>query len=306
MTHPKLSNPSSGFGGRGYRDIFRTGGLLPSITTCTGALAKDGLIDWHVEQTALFCITHVDDILNRTEEAGVRYAQYFSRRKSQDIDDPNLNPYNAAQYVLDDLSDTGTYIHQFLEDDLNDFFPEEPVREDHVEMVEAWYDWKSQHDIEVIATESTVFGDGYAGTADLFAKVDGVIYCIDHKSSRKVHRSHVAQLAAIGAAVSRAVEVPEGTEGAVYHKMVPTVAKDHGGQVDSWWVEREMPVFQAYGVLQIRPSDFDRSTGEYIAPFVKLHDISQTRIDAGYKLFRSGLDARIAEREMKIAEKEEA
>lgn len=306
MTQPKLSTVSSGLGGRGYRDIFGNGDVLPSITTALGALSKgEGLIHWHAEQTAMYCVTHVDDLLNRTEEAGVRYAQYFSRRKPDDLDDPELNPYNAARYVLDDYSNTGTWIHRFIEMDLNDEFTDEPQREDHWEMSEAWLEWKAQHDIEVLATEATVYGDGYAGTGDIWAKIDGVPYVIDTKSSRKLHSVHVGQIAAIGAAHTMAQEVPEGTEGAVYHKLQPKVAAEHGGQVDSWWVPRAPPEFSAYAVLQVRPHDWD-TDGTPIKPFVKLHTIPQHQIDPAYKLFRAGLSARLAEREMKLNEKENA
>lgn len=300
MTDPKLSVASSGYGGRGYKQIFGDGTVVPSLTTAIGALDKPGLVHWHVEQTALFAVTHLDDLLNRTEEAGVRYLQYFSRRKF-DQEDPGLNVFNAAEHVLDDLSDTGVWIHQYIEDDLNGFITEDPVRDDHYQMVEAWHGWKDRHDIEVIATESTVFGDGWAGTADLFAVIDGVTTCLDVKSSRKVHSSHIAQVATLGTALSRAVEVSEGTEGAVHHKLTPAMAKQHGGQVDTWWVEESIPDFSQYGILQVRPMDFDRTTGEVIEPFAKFTVIPQAQIEAGHKLFKAGLAARMAERELKEA-----
>lgn len=286
--------------------MFRDGTVVPSVTTCLSAVGDpSGLINWHVEQTALFCVTHVDAILNRTEEAGVRYAQYFSRRRADSPDDPYNNPYTAAENVLTDLADTGNYIHQYVEDDLNDRFPLEPVRADHVEMVEAWHEWRRDHDVEVLATEATVFGDGYAGTGDLWATVDGVPMLIDVKSSRKVGNSHIGQLAALGACDTMAVEVSEGTEGAVYHKLTPAVAAQHGGQVDTWWVPKAVPAFEKYGILQLRPSDYHRTTGEYLEPFCELHTISQPRIDAGWKWFQAGLAARHAEKAMKLAEKED-
>lgn len=302
MTQPKLSLAGSGYGGRGYRDIFGSGEVLPSVTTCLGIVGDPaGLIYWNVEQTALYAVTHIDDLLNRTEEAGVRYLQYVTKKqKAEVLDDPNLNVYNAHRVILDDYSNTGDFIHRYIEDDLLDKFPEEPVREDHVEMVEAWHEWRKDHDLEVIATEFTVFGDGYAGTGDWIMKVDGVLTLGDNKSSRKIGQSHIAQLAAIGAAHTMAVEVSENEPGAVYHKLQPKVSAEHGGQVDSWWVPESLPNFQEYGILTIRPSDWDKQ-GTYIEPFVKFTKIPQKKIDAGYKFFRAGLAARLAEREMKEA-----
>ena len=157
----------------------------------------------------------------------------------------------------------------------------------------------------MVATEAPVFGDGFAGTGDIWLVVDGVPMLIDTKSSRAINISHIGQLAALGACDTMAVEVSEGTEGAVYHKLTPAVAAQHGGQVDTWWVPKPTPSFTAYGVLQIRPSDYHRTTGEYLEPFCELHTISQPRIDAGWDWFQAGLAARHAEKAMKLAEKED-
>lgn len=263
-----------------------------------------GLINWTAEQVALFAVTHIDDLLSRTESAGVRYLQYVTKKQKPEVlDDEDLNVFNAARVVLDDYSNTGTYIHQYIDDDLNDRFTTDPYRQDHVEMVEAWYRWKSEHDIKVHATEATVFGDGNAGTGDLWATIDSVPMLIDAKSSRKLRYSHIAQLAALGACDTMAVEVAAGHEGAVYHKLTPAVAAQHGGQVDSYWIPKPTPAFTTYGVLQIRPGDFHATTGEYIEPFCKLHVIPQAKIDAGWDYFQAGLMARHAERKLRELEK---
>jgi hypothetical protein len=307
VTQPKLAVAGSGYGGRGYRQIFGDGSVVPSITTALGAVGDPkGLIHWNVEQTALYAVTHIDDLLNRTEEAGVRYLQYVTKNpKDETLDAPDLNVYTASRVVLDDLSDTGTWIHRYIEEDMNNWFPEDPVRQDHVEMVEAYHVWKSAHDIEVLATEATVFGCGFAGTGDLWIAVDGVPMLVDTKSSRKLRNSHIGQLAALGSCDTMAVEVPEGTAGAVYHKLTPAVALQHDGQVDSWWVPRETPAFESYGVLQVRPGDFHRTTGEYVEPFCKLHVIPQEKIDAGYEYFQAGLAARHAEKKLRDLSKDD-
>jgi len=295
VTHPKLSVPSSGLGGRGYRQIFDDGTPVPSVTTALGALEKPGIVNWHVEQTAAFAVANIDNLLQRDEEQGMRFLQFYSRRLKPDkVDD--IDVYNYSMGVLDDLADVGNFIHDYIEADLNDWIPPEPDREDKAEMVDAYHEWRDQHDVEALTTEATVFGDGYAGTLDAILKVDGELMLIDVKSSRRVYDSHVAQLAALGAAHSMAVEVEEGTEGSVYSKIVPSVAKHHGGQVDSWWLEEPLPPFTSYGVLQVRPSDYDND-GEYVAPFCKLHTIPHSLVEASFGLFQAGLMARKAKRE---------
>lgn len=305
MTQPKLAKSSSGFGGRGYAQIFGDRSVVPSITTCLGVVGDPkGLIHWNVEQTALYACTHIDDLLNRTEEAGVRYLQYVAKQpKTEVLDDEELNVFNASRVILDDLSNTGDFIHGYIEDDLNDRFPKDPVRADHVEMVEAYLDWRESNEVEVVATEATVFGSGYAGTGDFWAIINGIPTLVDTKSSRKLADKHVAQLAAIGACDTMAVEVDSSEPGAVYHKLTDAVAAQHNGQVDSWWLPKEVPAFSQYAVLQVRPGDFDRSTGEYIAPFCKLHVIPQAKIDAGWELFQAGLLARNAEKKLRAADR---
>lgn len=301
MTQPKLALGGSDYDGRGYKQIFTDGSVVPSVTTALSSVGDSkGLIHWNVEQTALFAVTHIDDLLNRTKEAGVRYLQYVTKKqKNEVLDDPELNVFSAARVVLDDLSNTGDWIHRYIEEDLNGWFPDDPVRPDHVEMVEAYLAWKSQHDIEVLATEATVFGIGFAGTGDAWLVVDGVPMIVDVKSSRKLGNSHIGQLAALSSCDTMAVEVAEGTPGATHHELTPAISAQHGGQVDSWWVAEAVPAFTAHAVLQVRPGDFHRTTGEYIAPFCKLHVISQEQIDAGWDYFQAGLLARSAEKKLR-------
>lgn len=294
---PKLSHPSSGLGGRGYRDVFGAGEVLPSVTTALGALDRPGILDFHIKNTAYYAVRNIDELLSRTEEAGERFLQYYTRRlKPEKLDNPEVDVLSFSYGVLDDLASTGNFIHDHVESYLNGWIPEEPWREDQAEMVLAFYEWLEGNEVELQVSEATVFGNGYAGTLDMIAKINGVPYLVDIKTSRAVHESHVAQLAALGAAHSMATEVAEGTEGAVYHKIVPSVSRHHAGQVDSWWVEEPVPAFQQYGILQIRPGDYDND-GNYIPPFCKLHTIPHRQVESAFGIFEAGLAARIAQRE---------
>lgn len=297
MSSPKLSVPASGFGGRGYKQVFGDGTAVPSVTTALGSLDKPGLVHWHVLNTVYYAVRNIDELLSRTEEAGERFLQYYTRRlKPENLDDEEITALNFSMGVLDDLADLGNFIHDYVEAYLNGWIPEDPWRDDQAEMVMAFHDWLEVNDVELVISEATVFGNGYAGTLDMIARVNGVPYLIDIKSSRAVHESHIAQLAALGAAYSIATEVAEGTEGAVYHKIVPSVSKHHGDQVDSWWVEEPVPAFQEYGILQIRPGDYDND-GNYVPPFCELHTIPHRQVEAAFGIFEAGLAARIAQRE---------
>lgn len=306
MTSPKLSIASSTYGGRGYADVFGVNGGKPlmSITTALGVLDKPGVRNWERQQIAAFAVTHVDEIAAKDQEVGYRYLmavpKFLTPEKHDELD-YGVDLWNAAEYALNEAANAGTWIHTYIEDHLLGKFPEDPIRDDHYQMVTAFHEWESQHDIEVISTERTVYGDGYAGTADLFAKIDGVVTLIDWKSSSAVRDSHKAQLGAIGAAITTAREVGADTSGAVKHKLQPKVATEHG-QEYAWFVEEPLPDFQQYSVVQVRPDDYNNA-GEYLPAFCRMHVIPEKEINAAHKLFLAARDARLAERELKDAGK---
>lgn len=306
MTSPKLSVSSSGMGGRGYRAIFQEGQpIVPSITTVLGAIDHPGLRQWERQQIAAFAVTHLDEIAAKDEEVGYRYLMAvpkFLTPEKADALPPEVDVWHAAEYALNEAANTGTWIHSYIEDDLLDRFPEDPQRRDHEQMVIAYLEWKAQHDIRVLHTEFTVFGDGYAGTGDWILEVDGVLTLGDNKSSRAVRESHIAQLGAIGAGHYIAKEVPANTDGAVMHKLQPKVAEEHGGQKEAWFVEEPLPEFQQYAVLQVRPDDWDNN-GAYVPAFCEMHVIPQAKVEAGYEMFRGALAVRLAQKRMKDLDK---
>ena len=307
MTSPKLSTHQSGYGGRGYFDVFGVNGGEPlmSITTAIGALDKPGLRNWERQQVAAFAVTHVDDLLNRAEEVGYRYLmavpKFLTPEKVDDLG-PEVNVWNAAEVALNDAADAGTWMHTYIEDHLTGLLPADPVRDDQYQMVEAFHEWEAEHDIEVLSLERTVYGARWAGTADCFAKVDGVVTLIDWKTSAAVRDGHKMQLAAIGAALTTAREVTAGTPGAIEYKLQPKVSQEYGGQERAWFVEEPLPDFEQYSVVQIRPGDFDNQ-GTYVPGFCRMHVIPQREIDAAFKLFTAAVDVRLAQKELKMAEK---
>lgn len=276
------------------------------ITTATGFEDKPGLRAWERQQIAAFAVTHVDEIAAKDEEVAYRYLQAVPKFLTPEKHDElplELDLWNAAEVALSDAGEAGTWLHSYVEDHFADAFPEQPLRDDHYQMVEAFHTWESQHDIEVIALERTVYGDRYAGTADFFAKVDGVTTLIDWKTSRNVWSGHKMQLAAIGAAHTALREVPEGTPAAIKHKLQPKVAEQHGGQEFAWFVKEALPDFEQYAVVQVRPGDVGKY-GEWVEPFCQMHVIPQPVIDASWGLFQACRDGRLAQKALKDAEKE--
>lgn len=290
MAEPKLRIRASGYGGSGYTNPI-TGEKVIGVTTALGALDKPGVTQWAVDQTVMYLIANLDMVKQRSDEQIFKLGRFIHTRGTPaKFDNPEIDANNYHDFVLNDLADLGTSIHDWVEEYVTDGFPPDLIRDEQVQMAEAFLDWLDQHDVKVVATEMTVFGDGYGGTLDLILEIDGVTYLTDVKTSRAVRDTHIAQLAAYGAASMAVVEVPEGTEGAVEYK-------------GSWFADKTLPGFQKYAIVQIRPDDYDPK-GNLIPAFCKMHVISQEEIDAGYLLYLSAQNARLSAKMLADARKE--
>ena len=288
---PVLRVPASGFQGSGYRIPTRTGEdgrplLVPGVTTVLGALDKGGIVQWAVDNTAAYAVANVEALLNRTEEQGFGFLRFYHKRfKPADFDDPAVDIRDYSNGVLDDLAELGTVTHDWIADFLNGFFPESLSRPEQEEMVTEFVDWYNEHDVQVVGTELTVVGDGYAGTLDHLLVVDGVTCLCDVKTSRATRDSHFAQLAALGAAESVMRQVDAGTPGATLYdtkKWGPT-----------YWVEEPLPAFSEYVIIHLRPSDDDRPA------FCEFKVIPHDVVESAHEMFRGALQVRHAQARLK-------
>ena len=290
MAEPKLRIRASGYGGSGYTNPI-TGEKVIGVTTALKSVHRDGITQWAVDQTVMYLIANLDMVKQRSDEQIFKLGRFIhSRGTPAKFDNPEIDVNNYHDFVLNDLAELGTSIHEWVEEYVTDGFPPDLIRDEQVQMAEAFLDWLDQHEVKVIATEMTVFGDGYGGTLDAILEVDGVRFCVDWKTSRNVQDTHIAQLAAYGAASMALVEVPEGTEGAVEYK-------------GSWFVDKTLPGFQKYAIIQIRPNDYD-SKGNFLPAFCKMHVISQEEIDAGYLLYLSAQACSMSAKMLADARKE--
>jgi hypothetical protein len=117
---------------------------------------------------------------------------------------------HAADWTRDDAGEVGDLVHELIEKCLVVSGGNPRV------FYEAWFDeasnwdpdifyraglvWQflSNHDVEVLAVEPTIFNDtlGYAGSADFIANIDGVCCCVDIKTSRTWSDSFAIQVSA--------------------------------------------------------------------------------------------------------------
>lgn len=303
MTEPKLRVAASGFGGSGYRNPFlkstEPGGKIPGVTTVLGAVEKPALKQWVADQTAAYAVANVEALLTRTEEQGFNMLRWYAgRAKESDFDDPMKDMREYHTGVLNDAAELGTLTHEWVEAYLNDWFLPELVRDEQYEMVNAFVQWVEENDIYLMFSERTVFGDGYAGTLDLFLVFpDGRIILVDVKTSRNIWDEHYAQLAALGRAEFMVREVEKGTEGSVAY-----TATKAGVKTTTYWVKEEMPAFDGYGILHIRPDDYSNS-GEFVPAFCEYHEVPLDKIEAGWVIFQGAKMVREGQVLMKAANK---
>lgn len=309
---PILRVRSSGHGGHGYSIptewVDGKPRNVPGVTTITNNARQPGIEQWSVDQTAAFAVANVDAILNRTEEQGYGFLRYRWKNEPKLDADPNLRNWHG--YVLNDAADLGTWGHTWIEADLLGEFGPEITEFWQEEIAEQWEIFKFEHDIRPILVEQIVYNPiGYAGTLDFIVELDGEIWLLDGKSSRKIMPAHRMQLSALGAAPVWLKRVPEGTPEASKY-----VRKN---KPDTWWVEDVLPSFTRYGFLNFRPTD-DDGTPAFCK--IKTYDTTedgrlldaeaeQVSRDAHYDWFLGYLTAKHAERSVahnrKQATKEE-
>lgn len=113
-----------------------------------------------------------------------------------------LDGINSSTYV-DTLARVGTFVHYRIECDLQDMdydtsdFTGNEVEKGN-EVFEKYVDWKSQHDLVMVAMEKPLVSELYpfGGTGDFFGYIDGKFAYIDFKTSKGCYLNHKVQAVA--------------------------------------------------------------------------------------------------------------
>lgn len=294
VTDPFLAVKASGSGGRGYKDIFSAEPeLLPSVTTVLKALGNDALVQWAVDNTCAYYAANPEAVYSRDAEAVYYMGKWYHGREPE-FDTAEYDPHNYHKGVLNDAANQGTWIHEFIEATFLGTEEPTPLTLQHQQMAEAFMLWYLDNDVVVERVETTVFGEGYAGTLDWFGSVNGrPVSLNDNKSSRKVHQSHRVQLSALGAAHTMAIETDDLDPAGKEH----TRTRD-GVKETRWFRPEPLPAFAGYGVLQVRPDDYNYK-GEFVPAFCEYHVLSNEVIDESFNVFKGALQIVKSERRLK-------
>jgi len=166
------------------RDRFYmiAGSQLPSVTTILDVIAKPALGPWYAKQERRYFETAMLEVLSKP---GARDPEYVL---SAVVD--AVGGVKAADREKQRAATIGTAIHAGIEWQLRtrlgeDAGPEPVLPDPAAWAVESWKDWAKSIALEPVAIERTVYCEacGYAGTMDLYARVEGALTVLEERSS---------------------------------------------------------------------------------------------------------------------------
>jgi hypothetical protein len=153
---------------------------LPSVTTVCGILEKQALLPWAVNATANYIMQEIEPYLVDSDLVDDMKPYY-------DINADSLNSIIEAskknyRKVSARAMNIGSAVHAAIERYLNLGQEPEAPSDDVLSAFLGFLDWMSEHKVETIHAEQTVYSEMYAGTTDLVAMLDGVKYVVDFKT----------------------------------------------------------------------------------------------------------------------------
>ena len=113
------------------------------------------------------------------------------------LDEMRFNFKTVSQKALDIGSEVHGLIEKYLKDNSSVNSMVLPNYRDEVRNAfDAFWSWKTEHNLKPISLEQTVYGDGWAGTADFIGLFDDKLFVIDWKSSKAFYPEMRYQVAA--------------------------------------------------------------------------------------------------------------
>jgi len=156
------------------------------VTTILDVIAKPALAPWYAKQERRYFETAMLEVLSRP---GARDPEYVLAAVVDAV-----GGVKAADREKQRAATIGTAIHAGIEWQLRtglgeDAGPEPVLPDAAVWAVESWKDWAKSIALEPLAIERTVYCEacGYAGTLDLYARIEGALTILDWKSGRAIY-----------------------------------------------------------------------------------------------------------------------
>jgi hypothetical protein len=247
-------------------------------------------VQWSVDQTAAYAAANIDSLLSRSEMQGYNMLRWYHKRKPKPLEE-GIDIRNYYLGVLDDSAELGTEVHEWAQADIDPSctYPDATnYNELFWQMVDVWDEFKSQHTIEPLLTETTVWNEtfGYAGTFDCLWYIDGVLTLLDIKTSRSLWDDHQRQLAALKNGETVLTDV--------IGKWKTTKGKTvWDGEFTE--VEFDTSKIERYGFLHVRPDDSDNN-GNFIPRYCEF--VEATDLDLHFESFKGLLASARANKEI--------
>lgn len=176
MTAPKMSKQVPGKGRMYVHPV--TGAEVPSVTNCIGVLDKPALPRWAAKMVA--------------QQAWKMRQSLDELGEDEAVDVLKGSPWRNSGRA----ADRGTSVHDYLHA-AAEGRPVPALESDAKRYQAAADEFLEVYRPVFVLTEFTVFGDGYAGTADFLATVGDRLVVGDYKTSKKLYPEIALQLAAI-------------------------------------------------------------------------------------------------------------
>jgi hypothetical protein len=178
------------------------GRQYPSVTTVLDIINKPALGPWYAKEERRYFEAAMLEILSRP---GARDPEYVLGAVAEAV-----TGVKAADRAKQQAATIGTAIHAGIEWTLRTQLGEDAGAEPQLPdaaawAVESWKDWAKSVALEPVAIEHTVYCEicGYAGTLDLYARVQGVLTVLDWKSGKAIYPEAFLQNAAYRHAAQR-------------------------------------------------------------------------------------------------------
>ena len=152
-----------------------------SVTTILGVLSKSHLIKWSAKMAAEYAVENWGELTDVMIRGG---------KKTEVID----RIKGASARYTEEASNTGSMVHGALERHIKGEKPGDVIMT-HLGYFKKFEDeWKPEY----LACEATVYNktEGYAGTFDFIALINGVRTIVDIKTGKSVYPEVALQLAA--------------------------------------------------------------------------------------------------------------
>jgi len=221
--------------GRGYLRPS-TGERVPGVTSITGLVDKD-LAQWGSDQAVRWMVDN-----------------WYTWNPGGKSDE---KAFNGARYrwreFRNERGAVGTGVHNYIEDVILGAGPfVDDLDTEQQKIVFQWEDMCFTTGMDFWGTERQVWGDGYAGTLDAYATLNGKRVLVDWKTSKSVHWEYYMQLAALLNADFQFTQVEAGTSGAHSAEL-----KDGDGNVETtWWVEEPLPELDGAIIVHLTADDW--------------------------------------------------